>query len=216
MLSIALGLIFSIALGFILSIALGLILSIALGLILSIALGLILSIALGLILSIALGLILSIALGLILSIVLGLILSIALGLILSITLGLILSITLGDLILTDVILHYRMYSIFVSQNVFQFQLLTISGTHSYLGKTPTNCRYMHEEIKIRLNAGNVSYHSVHNFSSFHFLPKHTEIKIRLSLIFPVSKVCGTWSFTIREDHRLKDIRKYDIKKGIWT
>ena len=55
-----------------------------------------------------------------------------------------------------VVLHYWMYSTFVSQNVFQVQLLTISDMYSYLGKTPTNCRYMHAEMKIRLNGGNVS------------------------------------------------------------
>jgi len=69
-----------------------------------------------------------------------------------------------------VVLYYRMYSTFVSQNVFQVQLHTISDMYSYLGKTPTNCRYMHAEINIRLDAENVSYHSVRNFLSFHFLP----------------------------------------------
>jgi len=122
----------------------------------------------------------------------------------------------GSHILTVVIPYYRMYSIFVSHNIFQFQLLTIFVTYSYWRKTPTNCRYMPAEIKMRLNAENVTYHSVRNFLSSDFLPKHIEIKICLTVIFPVSKVCETWSFTIQEDYRLKDIRKYGIKECIWT
>jgi hypothetical protein len=49
-----------------------------------------------------------------------------------------------------------------SENVAQFR---------YLGKTITNQNLIHEEIKRRLNSGNVCYHSVQNLLSIVLLSK---------------------------------------------
>jgi hypothetical protein len=47
----------------------------------------------------------------------------------------------------------------------------------YLGKTPTNQNPIYDEIKMRLNSGNVCYHSVQNLLSCGLLS--TNLKIRI-------------------------------------
>jgi hypothetical protein len=59
-----------------------------------------------------------------------------------------------------------------------------------------------EEIKRRLNFGNVRYHSVQNLLSSRLLSKYVKIKIYKSIILPVILyVCETWSLTFREEQR---------------
>jgi hypothetical protein len=47
----------------------------------------------------------------------------------------------------------------------------------YLGTTVTNQNLIREEIKRRLNSGNVCYHSVQNLLSSRLLPKNVKMRI---------------------------------------
>jgi len=87
----------------------------------------------------------------------------------------------------------------------------------YLGATLTNQNYIQEEIKGRLKAGNVCYHSVQNLLSFSLMSKNTKIKIYgTTILFG----CETWSLTLREERRLRVLRrtfghKRDEVTGEW-
>jgi hypothetical protein len=74
----------------------------------------------------------------------------------------------------------------------------------YLGTTVTNQNLFQEEIKRRLNSGNVGYHSVQNLLSCRLLSKNVKIKIYKTVNFPVV-LHGwySWSLTLREEHRLR-------------
>jgi hypothetical protein len=73
----------------------------------------------------------------------------------------------------------------------------------YLGTTLTNQNDIHDEIKSRLNSGNACYHSVQNLLSSHLKSKNLNIKIYKTVSLPVVLYgCETWSFTLREEHRL--------------
>jgi hypothetical protein len=73
-----------------------------------------------------------------------------------------------------------------------------------LGTTITNQNLIQEEIKRRLNSGNVWYHSVQNLLSSRLLSKSIKIRIYKIIIFPVVLYgCETWSLTLREEHRLR-------------
>jgi hypothetical protein len=62
---------------------------------------------------------------------------------------------------------------------------------------------MQEEIKSRLNLGNVCYHSVQSLSS-HLLSRNVKDKIYKTIILPVDLYgCETWSRTLREEHSLR-------------
>ena len=78
----------------------------------------------------------------------------------------------------------------------------------YLGITFTNKNYIHEEMKSKLKSGNTCYHSVQNSLSSRLLTKNVKIKIYRTIILPVF-LCGreTWSFTLREERRLKVRRR---------
>jgi hypothetical protein len=75
----------------------------------------------------------------------------------------------------------------------------------YFGTTLTNENCIHEETKSRLNSGNAYCHSA---QVFFLLPsvfyQKIHIKIHRSIILPVVLYgCETWSFTLREEYRLK-------------
>jgi hypothetical protein len=81
------------------------------------------------------------------------------------------------------------------ENVAQFR---------YLGTTITNQNLIQEEIKRRLNCGNVCYHSVQNLLSSRLLSKNIKIRIYKTIILSVVLYgCETWSLTLREEHRLR-------------
>jgi hypothetical protein len=65
------------------------------------------------------------------------------------------------------------------QNVAQFK---------YLGITLTHQNIIHEEIKRRLNSGNVFYHSVQNLLSSHLLSKNIKTGIYKTIY---NYVCGS-------------------------
>jgi hypothetical protein len=74
----------------------------------------------------------------------------------------------------------------------------------YLGTTLTDQNVIHEEIKSRLNSGNVYYHSVHSLLSSRLLSRNVKVKIYKTKILPVVLYgCETWSLTLREEHRLR-------------
>jgi hypothetical protein len=70
----------------------------------------------------------------------------------------------------------------------------------YLGTTITNQNSIQEEIKSRLNSGNVCHYSVQNLMSSSLLSRYTKIKIYRTIIFPVVLYgCETWSFILKEE-----------------
>ena len=74
----------------------------------------------------------------------------------------------------------------------------------YLGTTITNRNSVHEEIKSRLQSGNICYHSVQNFLSSSLLSKNLKIKIYRTIILPaVLYGCETWSLIFRVGSRLR-------------
>jgi hypothetical protein len=74
----------------------------------------------------------------------------------------------------------------------------------YLGTTLTDQNCMHEEIKSRLNSGNACCHSVQSLLSSRLLSGNVKVKTYKTIILPVVLYgCGTWSVTLREEHRLR-------------
>jgi hypothetical protein len=68
----------------------------------------------------------------------------------------------------------------------------------------TKKKLIHEEIKRRLNSGNICYHSAQNLSSSRLLSKNIIIRIYKTIILPVVLYgCETWSLTLREELRLR-------------
>ena len=74
----------------------------------------------------------------------------------------------------------------------------------YLRTTLTNQNSIREEIKSRLKSGNTFYHPVQNLFSSRLLSKNLKIKIHRTINFPaVLYGYETWSFTLREERRLR-------------
>ena len=75
----------------------------------------------------------------------------------------------------------------------------------YLRTTLINKNSIQEEIKSRLKSTNTCYHSLQNLLSSSLLSKNLKIKIHRTIILPVVLYgCETWSFTLREERRLRD------------
>jgi hypothetical protein len=73
-----------------------------------------------------------------------------------------------------------------------------------LETTVTNQNLIQEEMKRRLNAGNIFYHSVQNLLSSHLLSNNIKIRLYKTIILSVALYgCETWSLTLREEHRLR-------------
>jgi hypothetical protein len=74
----------------------------------------------------------------------------------------------------------------------------------HLRTTATNQNCIEEEIKSRLNSGNICYHSVQSLLSCCVLSKNLKIKFYKTAILPVVLYrCKTLSLMIREGHRLR-------------
>jgi hypothetical protein len=83
----------------------------------------------------------------------------------------------------------------------------------YLGTTLTYRNSIQEEIKSRLKAGNVCYHSLPNLLSSSLLSKNITIKIFRSIILPVVLYgWETWSLILREEHRLRVFENRVLRK----
>jgi hypothetical protein len=82
-----------------------------------------------------------------------------------------------------------------------------------LGTTLTNQNDIHDEIKSRLNSGNVSYYSVQNLLSYRLISKNLKIKIYRTVILPVVLYgCETWSLTLREEQRLRVFENRELRR----
>jgi hypothetical protein len=78
----------------------------------------------------------------------------------------------------------------------------------YLVTTLTDQNSIQGEIKSRLKLQNASYHSVQNLLSSKLLSKNLKIKIYRTIILPVVLYgCETWSLTLREECRLRVLRR---------
>jgi hypothetical protein len=74
----------------------------------------------------------------------------------------------------------------------------------YLGTTLIDKNCSHVEIKSRLNSGNACCHLVQSLLSSYLLSRNVKIKIYKTIILPVVLYgCETWSFILREEHRLR-------------
>jgi hypothetical protein len=74
----------------------------------------------------------------------------------------------------------------------------------YLGTTLSDQNCVNEEIKSRLNLGNVCYHSVQSLLSSRLLSRNVKVKIYKTIILQVVLYgCETWSLKLREEHRLR-------------
>jgi hypothetical protein len=74
----------------------------------------------------------------------------------------------------------------------------------YLGTTPTDQNYMHEEIKSRLNSGDACYRLVQSLLSSRLLSRNVKVKIYKTINLAVVLYgCQTWCLTLREEHGLK-------------
>jgi len=74
----------------------------------------------------------------------------------------------------------------------------------YPGTTLTDQNSIQEEIKNRLNSGNVCCLSVQNLLSSSLLSKNPKTEIYSTIILPVvSYGCETWSLTLREESMVK-------------
>jgi hypothetical protein len=82
-----------------------------------------------------------------------------------------------------------------------------------LGKTLAYKYYIQEEIKSRLKSGNACYHSVQNLLSSSLLSKNINIKIYRTITLPVVFYgCATWSFTLKEERRLRVFEKKMLRR----
>jgi hypothetical protein len=83
----------------------------------------------------------------------------------------------------------------------------------YLRTTVTNQNLIQEEIKRRLNSGNACHHLVQNLLSSHLLSKNVKIRIYKTIILPVVLYgCETWSLTVREENRLREIENRVLRR----
>ena len=86
----------------------------------------------------------------------------------------------------------------------------------YLGTTLTNQYSIHEEIKSRLNSGNVCFRSVQNPLSSSLLSKNLKIKIYRNIILPVVLYwCENWSLMLREERRLTVFENRVLRRIFW-
>jgi sorting nexin-29 len=83
----------------------------------------------------------------------------------------------------------------------------------YLWTTLTNQNDIHDEIKKRLNSGNVCYYSVQNLLYSRLISKKLQIKIYKTVIFPVVLYgCESWLLALREVHRLRVFENRVLRK----
>ena len=70
-----------------------------------------------------------------------------------------------------------------------------------------------EEIKSKLKLGNACFHSVQNILSSRLISKNVETKIYRTVILPVVLYgCETWSITLREERRLRELENRMLRR----
>ncbi|KAJ4431914.1 hypothetical protein ANN_20520 [Periplaneta americana] len=83
----------------------------------------------------------------------------------------------------------------------------------YLGATVTNINDTREEIKRRINMGNVCYYSVEKLLSSSLLSKNLKVRIYKTVILPVVLYDSeTWTLTLREEQRLRVFENKVLRK----
>ncbi|KAJ4429209.1 hypothetical protein ANN_26212 [Periplaneta americana] len=83
----------------------------------------------------------------------------------------------------------------------------------YLGARVTNINDTREEIKRKINMGNAFYYSVEKLLSSSLLSKNLKVRIYKTVILPVVLyVCETWTFTLREEQRLRVFENKVLRK----
>ncbi|KAJ4450879.1 hypothetical protein ANN_02311 [Periplaneta americana] len=82
-----------------------------------------------------------------------------------------------------------------------------------LGATVTNINDTREEIKHRINMGNACYYLVEKLLSSSLLSKNLKVRMYKTVILPVVLYgCETWTFTLREEHRLRVFENKVLRK----
>ena len=85
----------------------------------------------------------------------------------------------------------------------------------YLGVTVTNTVDIREEIKRRINMRNACYYSFVKMLSSRVLYKKLKVNTYKTILLPdVLYGCETWSFILREEHRLR-VFKNKILRNIF-
>ena len=78
----------------------------------------------------------------------------------------------------------------------------------YIGTTLTVQNSIHEGSECRLKSGSVCYYSLQNLLSSSLLYKNLMFKIYRTIILPVVLYgCETWSLILREERRLRVLRR---------
>jgi hypothetical protein len=66
-----------------------------------------------------------------------------------------------------------------------------------------------------MNSGNACYHSVQNILPSHLLSENVKIRIHKTIILPVVLYgCGTYSLTLREEHRISEMKSDEVRAGL--
>jgi len=77
----------------------------------------------------------------------------------------------------------------------------------YLGTILTYQNSIPEEVKSRLKSRNACYHSVQNLLSSILLSQNIKIKVYRTIILRVCYGYETWSLTLREERKLRVLRR---------
>jgi hypothetical protein len=85
----------------------------------------------------------------------------------------------------------------------------------YLVTTLADQNCLNEEIKSRLNIGNVCYHLVQTLLSSHLLSRNVKVKIYKTIdLLVVLNGCETWHFTLKDEHRLSLCSSLSVRNQV--
>ncbi|KAJ4445627.1 hypothetical protein ANN_12309 [Periplaneta americana] len=110
------------------------------------------------------------------------------------------------------LLHDGSYELGMIQHSAEYDIFQ-KEKFKYPGATVTNINDTREEIKHRINMGNVCYYSVEKLLSSSLLSKNLKVRIYKTIILPVVLYgCETWTLTLREEHRLRVFENKVLRK----
>jgi len=96
-----------------------------------------------------------------------------------------------------------------------YRQVKIMQSHGVWLSSLMNQNSIQKEIKSILKTGNTCYHSVQNLLSSNLLSKNIKTKIhRTVILFVVLFGCETWSFTLREERRVR-VFEHRVLRGIF-